>query len=366
MQGRPPSSGRPSTSARPSTAFDRDHFQQRLQQQPYEIEEEYEEDSDDDNVFAFVPPTTADQEKQRSQSPFTNSPFAVHSNGVQYPEPAFDPWGRYPTLPAATSSKNPFPVSTADTNTQSYTISPPLNAGSQQTSPPPAHGVLPHHHPHPHNQPPISPPSPSTDSHPSTGMTGPDFYRLKRMGTAVSSKLGVEDKAQEKEDDKENEKEQERNGGDTRKGEEKRLDADADANEVHKDKEGDDSDAATREKDVDNVTSRRRSLRRRRTLSSQDFQHVLTHENPNDVDTERDAGLYRQSITTTIASASKGKRNSRISEGGGTKPNQNALPYKMYNQQASSYYGRDVRTGGASVVSGMWSFFFNFFPFLFN
>ena len=158
MQGRPPSS-RPSTSARPTTAFDKDQFQQRLQQQqPHEIvEEEYEEESDDEDVFAFLPPTTADQEQQSTpQSPFT---FAA----VPYPEPTFDPWNRQ------------------------YPISPPPPAAP---IPPSSHGIPSEtlSHPRLYNQPPVSP---STDSHPSTGMSGTDFYRLKSLGTAACSKLAV-------------------------------------------------------------------------------------------------------------------------------------------------------------------------------
>ena len=174
MQGRPPSS-RPSTSARPTTAFDRDQFQHHQQclqqQQPHDIEEqEYEEESDDEDVFAFLPPSTADREQQStSQSPFT---FAI----VPYPEPTFDPWGR----------QNP--------------ISPPLPAAPI----PPSIYCIPsqtHSHSHPYNQPPVSPPS--TDSHPSTGMSGPDFYRLKSLGTAASSKLAVVEDVKEREEDEE-------------------------------------------------------------------------------------------------------------------------------------------------------------------
>ena len=157
MQGRP-SSSRPSTSARPTTAFDRDQFQQRIQQQqPHEIEEESDEESEDEDVFAFLPPTTADKEQQStSQSPFG---FAA----VPYPEPTFDPWGRQypisrPGVPAA-------PPGIHDTSSQT------------------------HPHPHPYNKPPSSP---STDPHPSTGMSGPDLYRLNKLGTAASSKLGTE------------------------------------------------------------------------------------------------------------------------------------------------------------------------------
>lgn len=169
MQGRS-SSSRPSTSARPTTAFDKDQFQQRLQQQqPHEIaEEEYDEESEDEDVFAFLPPTTADQEQQStSQSPFT---FAA----VPYPEPTFDPWNRqYPTSPPPPAA----PI------------------------PPRSHGIPSetHSHPYPYNPPPVSP---STDSHPSTGMSGPDFYRLKSLGTASSKLAVVQDVKEQEEDEK--------------------------------------------------------------------------------------------------------------------------------------------------------------------
>ena len=166
MQGRPSSSARPTTSARPSTAFDRDQFQyqqQHLQQQqPYGLEEEYEE-SDDEDVFAFLPPSTADQVERQSTS------FAF-GNHVQYPEPTFDPWGRQyplsPPIPAAASSTD----FTADTSSPS-----PPHATAVPTSIPSPACV----HSYSYNQP---PPSPSTDSNPSTGMSGPDSYHLKRLG----------------------------------------------------------------------------------------------------------------------------------------------------------------------------------------
>lgn len=230
MQGRP-SSSRPSTSARPTTAFDRDQFQYQQhhlqQQQPHEIEEGSEEESDDEDVFAFLPPTTADQEQQStSQSPLT----------VLYPQPTFNPWDRQ------------------------YPITPP--------SAPPGIAAQTHPLPHPHNKPPISPPSPSTDSQPSTGMSGLNLYRLKKLGTAVSSKLGFVDNVE---------------------GEKK-------------------ADVGSRV-DTDKETY------------------------PSDItDLERDTSRHPKS--RAAISPSK---------------NPNALPYKMYSQQASSYYGRDVRTGSASA-----------------
>lgn len=260
MQGRP-SSSRPSTSARPTTAFDRDqfhHIQHHIQQQqPHEIEEESEEESDDEDVFAFLPPTTADQEQQStSHSPFAFSP-------VPYPEPTFDPWGRqHPITP---SPAPPLP--------------PGIRGISSQTHP----------NPLPNSKPPISPPSPSTDSHPSTGMSGPDFYRLKRLGTAALSKLGVVDNA------KEMKEKSDRNGIDiTNIGEKK---------------------AETYPSDDSNL--------------------------------ERDTSLHRLSPTIPPW---KGVTDGVVSvlRERGTK-NPNAMPYKMYSQQASSYYGRDVRTGTASA-----------------
>jgi hypothetical protein len=268
MQGRP-SSSRPSTSARPTTAFDRDQFQylqhHLQQQQPLEIEEESEEESDDEDVFAFLPPTTADQEQQStSQSPFTFT-------SVPYPEPTFDPWGRqYPS---------------------SSTPAPPLPPGIPSQT---------HPLPHSHNKPPISPPSPSTDSHPSTGVSGPDFYRLKRLGTAASSKLGVVDNVKEME-------------------------------EVPK-QNGDDIiiEGETKADDGDHMDTDKE------TYPS------------NTSDLEGNTNLHRQS--PAVISLSKG-----IAEGAvgvlrerGTK-NPNARPYKMYSQQVSSYYGRDLRTGSASA-----------------
>ena len=247
MYGRP-SSSRPSTSARPTTAFDRDQFQYHLQQhQPHEIEEESEEESDDEDVFAFLPPTTADQERQpTSQSPST---FA----SVPYPEPTFDPWGRqYPISPVAAR---------------------PL--------PPGIHGTPYQTHPTPHlyNKPPISPPSPSTDSRPSTGMTGPDFYRLKKLGKAALSKLGVGVVDNVKQTEK-------------------------------------DTDKEKYPRDTSNL--------------------------------EQDTSLHSESLAAI--SPSKGITEGIVSvlRERGTK-NPNALPYKMYSQQASSYYGRDLRTGSASA-----------------
>ena len=267
MQGRP-SSSRPSTSARPTTAFDRDQFQyqqQHLQQhQPHEIEEESEEESDDEDVFAFLPPTTADQEQQpTSQSPFAFGP-------VTYPEPTFDPWGRQYPMSAATV--------------------PPIPPGipSQTHSPP-----------HPYNKHPIPPPSPSTDSHPSTGMSGPDFYRLKRLGTTISSKLGVV----------------------------------GNAKELKEEPESDRDDTKIEDEKVDEGV--------RMDTDKETYPSYISN-------LERGTSPLHQSLA--VVSPSKGATEGVVSvlRERGTK-NPNALPYKRYSQQASSYYGRDVRTGSASA-----------------
>ena len=267
MQGRP-SSSRPSTSARPTTAFDRDHFQylqkHLQQQQPHEIEEESEEESDDEDVFAFLPPTTADQQ----QSTFPP---------VAYPEPTFDPWGRqYPTSPPA-----------------ALPLPPGIPGIPSETHPPP----------HLYNKALIPPPSPSTDSHPSTGMTGPDLYRLKRLGTATSSKLDVVDNL------KETGKEQERAGDDTKNESEKDAD------------EGDhvDADKETYPSDTSNL--------------------------------ERDTSLHSRSLAAI--SPVKGTTEGVVSvlRERGTK-NPNAMPYIKYSQQASSHHGR-VKTSVSASGVGM-------------
>ena len=278
MLGRP-SSSRPSTSARPTTAFDRDQFQHLQhhlhQQQPHDIEEESEEESDDEDVFAFLPPTTADQEQQ----PTPESTFAFAP--VTYPEPTFDPWGRqYPS---------------------SSSTGPPVPPGIPSQT-------------HPYNKPPISPPSPSTDSHPSTGMSGPDFYRLKTLFSAASSKLGAVD------NDKEMKEEPEQDSDDTKIEDEMKAD---EGDRVDTDKETYPSDSP----DLERGTSPR---------------------------PQSSAAISpSKGITEGVVSVLRER---------GTK-NLNAMPYKMYSQQASSYYGRDVRTGSTSASGvGMYISFLRSFP----
>ena len=306
MQGRP-SSSRPSTSARPTTAFDRDQFQSQQErlQQPYVIEEQYEE-SDDEDVFAYLPPTTADQERD----PSSQSPFAF-SNHVQCPGPTFDPWGRQyiipPPIPATASLENSYSMD----HTSSSPILPP-------GIPSPTYSQL--------YQPPPSSPSIYP---PSTGISGPELHRL---GTAASN-LGVADDVERKQD------------GDDISNEDEGLADDEASNHHHTNKEGSDSDWVSSEEGGNIPPSGRRHSQP--VTNSQDFQRVT---NPHHVDTERVAGLDKETLAATIASVSKGFPEGAVSiirERG--KKNPNAQPYKVYSQQASSYYGRDVRTGSASA-----------------
>ena len=128
-------------------------------------------------------------------------------------------------------------------------------------------------------------------------MSGPDFYRLKRLGTAVSSKLGF-------------------------------------ANNTKESREGPDRDNTKTEDEKANEGVR---------------MDTDKEKYPSDItNLEQGTSLYRQ--TLAAISPSKGTTEGAVSvlRERGTK-NPNALPYKMYSQQASSYYGRDVRTGSASA-----------------
>lgn len=162
MQGRPPSS------PRPTTAFNRDQFQQGLRQQSYDMEEE---ESDEESVFAFLPPSTADPKQHTC------------CQQVQYPEPVFNPLDRQYPIPPPVPPAAPFPV-----DSTSPSISPPSRV---HYSLPGINGVSPSTNSRLY--PCTLPPSPSTDSRPSTEMASPDLYRLRRLGTALSSKLGVVD-----------------------------------------------------------------------------------------------------------------------------------------------------------------------------
>jgi len=185
------------------------------------VEGEYEEESDDEDVFAFLPPSTADQEPERQQeqqetsgrqgqpeglapyyypqlqhqNPFAHDPFvpssspsttysgpfgAPVSTSNSYADYAFAtlqyadraPSQPQPTVnPTTTAAETPHPFAPRDTS----------GLGAQpmgQTQVQATGGYL-----HP---PPLSPPS--TDSQPSTGYgaAGQDnSYKLKRMSASV-------------------------------------------------------------------------------------------------------------------------------------------------------------------------------------
>ena len=260
---RPPSSAaRPTTSAagRPTAAagLSQSHY---FGNTPYEVEyeEEYEDESEDEDVFAFLPPTTADQEaataaEAAAAAPVAGSstmggqsPYAVGGAGTM---PALD----YHQSPASTSSSSPFshsPFATTDPKVSMRTSSlshssVPLNSGpprsiptyphptfdpwsrpagaipSSSTASPYSHLQLASNNPYSPTNPyattsyashyapthPLSPPSPSTDSHPSTGVsgvtTGQELFKLKKLTSArveeeaePEEQLGVEERERE-------------------------------------------------------------------------------------------------------------------------------------------------------------------------
>ena len=111
------SSGRPS-SARPTTShkpvqhdyFDRDQ-QYTTYSQDYSVDEE-DDESEAEDVFAFGPPGTADQE---SHAVSTTLP-ATFASPVSIPPPAFDPHAAYhPSLnmpgPSTLHPRHPYPMS---------------------------------------------------------------------------------------------------------------------------------------------------------------------------------------------------------------------------------------------------------------
>lgn len=117
---RPSTSSRPYTSSgeppRPTTSgpgypdfFDRDQ-QYTANSQDQSIDEE-DEESDDEDVFAFGPPGTADQEAHTNTS--TVSPTA--SPTVSFPPPTFDPASPYFAYntagPSSLHSRHPYPMS---------------------------------------------------------------------------------------------------------------------------------------------------------------------------------------------------------------------------------------------------------------
>ena len=169
-------SARPGTSsgARPTTAgFDWAQYPPN-----HDLPEEEYEESDDEDVFAYLPPTTADQEEQARQkegthdsqhlspdslngdylSASTSNPWIpnepIFANSVpdqppiDYPSPTFDPYARYPADSFSSQGAGP---STFNFN---YILPPPQSP-------------------------------PSTDSN----TQGDDPYRLRRLNTAATTTL---------------------------------------------------------------------------------------------------------------------------------------------------------------------------------
>ncbi|KAI5981197.1 OPT oligopeptide transporter protein-domain-containing protein [Pisolithus albus] len=90
----------------------------------YTVEEEDDDESDAGDLFAFLPPSTADQQRtmhdERTQDSFNHSsdyghlfPNAVPLDPypVAYPTPTFDPYARFPANAAGPSSHFTLPVS---------------------------------------------------------------------------------------------------------------------------------------------------------------------------------------------------------------------------------------------------------------
>ncbi|TRM69006.1 OPT oligopeptide transporter protein-domain-containing protein [Schizophyllum amplum] len=105
--GRPQTAGgRPMTAASAYNPFVRDQQYTTGADSVYTdgSYEDEEEESDDEDVFAFLPPSTADAERQQQQQLSQQQPDTHHP--VAYPEPAFDPYARFPadsTLVGASS-----------------------------------------------------------------------------------------------------------------------------------------------------------------------------------------------------------------------------------------------------------------------
>lgn len=216
MQGghgaRPSSSfGRPSTS-RPGTSFGQAYHPQGFLPNTgpaYEVEEVYEEESEDEDVFAFLPPSTADQQRERereqqeqqgilgqgqpqgqapyyypqllNQNPFAHNPAtpslpatpfrALDSSGNSYANYAF---AALQYADRAPSQPQPI-VNSSITEAETGSSNPFVSAQPKQVQGP--SGYL--------QPPPLSPPS--TDSQPSTGYgaAGQDGYKLRRMSKSV-------------------------------------------------------------------------------------------------------------------------------------------------------------------------------------
>lgn len=93
--GRPATAGRPMTSASAYNPFVRDQQYTVGADSIYtdgdgEYDDE-DDESEDEDVFAFLPPSTADADAERQQQQQHQQPAPL-----AYPEPAFDPYARFP------------------------------------------------------------------------------------------------------------------------------------------------------------------------------------------------------------------------------------------------------------------------------
>lgn len=194
--------------------YDNDQFAYH-QQYPVEgqygiVEEEYEEESDDEDVFAFLPPSTAEAAMQgESNLPVEElAPDVTQATGVAVAAPQSQVY-YYPTFQAPVD--NPFayriPSNPADayeppTTVDSQDLPPPttmdssLEAGAFAYEPPTDISYPSHYHSI--GSPPVSPFSSDMDSQPSTGyghVQGGDAFKLEKIRSssvhaAVSPNVG--------------------------------------------------------------------------------------------------------------------------------------------------------------------------------
>lgn len=180
---------RPTTARPPATAdYDYPHPPPSSQYpSEYPIEEAYDAESDDDDVFAFLPPSTADQEQQNCERQLDERPNTFFSNyrpptaarspdDVAFPSPIYDPYGqgKLPydgTGSAPASSSNQFSFEYGYPNNNTSPAVP--NTDSSRYLPAQKYTL---------HAPPQSPPS--TDSY---HQHNDDPYRMKRLDSRTDS-----------------------------------------------------------------------------------------------------------------------------------------------------------------------------------
>lgn len=170
MARRPPSSSaRPYTADRPSTARPStstayfDHQPQYTYSAEYTVDEDDDDESDAEDVFAFGPPSTADQQPPVLQPSQQELPHDLHPNTLTIAPQASE------RPPSPASSPVTFPPPTFDLY------------GVDRFSPVPGPSTLHPRHPYPYPLSPVESP-PSTDSQSHDGSP----YRMHRLQTAVS------------------------------------------------------------------------------------------------------------------------------------------------------------------------------------